>query len=115
MTHQFNIARVSARLPNLVVDLASDSISGLAVTSVHGARGQGVLVGPAPVETESIGMTSVGPMSTGGDGTAADGSAGGTAGSADTGGGSTGSTGADDMTVIRCIYVDSCMPYDTNG
>jgi hypothetical protein len=71
-----------------------------------------IFVGPAPVETESIGTTSVDPGSTGlGDGTAG----GGTAGGGPSDGTATGTTGADGTAIVRCVYVDDCMVQETSG
>lgn len=76
-----------------------------------------IVVGPAPVETESVGMTSVDPGSTGlGDGTAGGGTAGGgTAGGGPSDGTATGTTGADGTAIVRCVYVNDCMVQDTGG
>lgn len=72
-----------------------------------------IVVGPAPVETESIGTTSVDPGSTG---TAGGGTAGGgTAGGGPSDGTATGTTGADGTAIVRCVYVNDCMVQDTSG
>lgn len=65
-----------------------------------------IVVGPAPVETESIGTTSVDPGGTAG---------GDTAGGAPSDGTATGTTGAEGTAIVRCVYVNDCMVQNTSG